>query len=523
MKKFKATDLLANILYNMKNYEEAYNTITPAFSDTSDIPPVLVRRSLVTRAKIESGQSLIDEAVASYEAARRTLPDTPMLGEDLQEQLGSLISNKYDDPAAIVNAVKSWTPLERLAWATWKYDDHDEQHQAFQRSCGRANEAEFMVNTYKEIINLLDAVDSGAPMRFELALAQWRVCGDLAAAKELADEILETESDGSDYKFTGQDSSWTMVQTIDLISDVLYEQFRTSADPVRKAAIIAEMKGVTSRPLARSVSSWKSMLNHHQLVLARMVKKMGPMVEYQEILQQAFDVCYDSLTDNVGWNDSENLQSMAMALDIMGGFEKEARTLVSAVFSIMDKSLDAKEGEDDADGEDEDENKAQDGKDAESADGEENEEDADGDGDSANDDNGDAASTTSTLPTDEGDLLGDTWHCDGECTDNTTFRAWKGRSLYFCTICANISLCAPCFAKRQAYNDGTSTPHATVGAEYCGRSHRYLKGPVEGWKGVTDGVVMLEGEEGVAFKEWLRRLKEERWKGAWEAFWLAEE
>ncbi|KAL5416930.1 hypothetical protein PMIN06_008547 [Paraphaeosphaeria minitans] len=110
--------------------------------------------------------------------------------------------------------------------------------------------------------------------------------------------------------------------------------------------------------------------------------------------------------------------------------------------------------------------------------------------------------------------------CCGECTDSTSYHAWKGRTLYFCTICADACLCAPCYAKRQAYNDGTCSPRATVGGEYCGPNHRYLKGPVEGWRGVTDGVVVLEGEDGVAFKEWLRVLKEVKWKGAWEAFWL---
>ncbi|KAJ4348566.1 uncharacterized protein N0V89_009943 [Didymosphaeria variabile] len=527
VKKFHATDLLANVQYALEKYEAAHSTITSTLCDTADINPAQVRRSLVTRAKIESAQSLVEDAMASYEEARRALPDTPMLGEDLQDQLGSLVSNKYDDPAAIVNAVKSWTPLERLAWATWKYDVDGEQHLDFQRACGRAKEINFMVATYKEIIKMLDAVDAGAPMRKELALTQWEVCGDLAAAKELLDEILDRESDGSDYRFTGQDSSWNMVQTIDAISNVLYEQFRTTADPKQKADIIAEMKEVTNRPLPRSISSWKSMLNSHRLILARMVKKMGPVSEYQNLLQQIFDVCYDSLTDNVGWNDSDNLRSLAMVLSVMGGFKKEAQILISAIFSNLDKTLDAnedeKEGEQDVDGEarpeiddqnhethDQDHEK-QDHGDDETGDGDDEDEDED-------------TSSTSSLPTDEGDLLGDSgYFCYGECTDGTRYRAWKGRALYVCTICADVILCEACFQKRQEYNEGISSPRTKVGAEYCGINHQYLKGPVEGWKGVNDGVIMLEGEEGVGLKTWLARLKEERWKGAWEAFWLRED
>lgn len=539
IKRLEATDLLANILYSMDRYMEAYDIIKSTLSDTTDIPPTLLRRSLVTRAKIESELSMLEEAAVSYETARHTLPDTPMLGQDLKDQLGFLISNNYDDPTAIINAVKSWIPIERLAWATWEYNIADEQHQAFQRACGRAQETDFMVGVYNEIINFLDAVEAGAPMRLELAYAQWRTRGDLAASKALLDEILETEVDGSDFKLTGQDSSWTMVQTIGFISDIIYEQFRTCSDPVRKTAIVAEMRGVTSRPMSRSVTSWKSMLNHHGHMLARMCKKMGPMVEYQQILQQVFDVCYESLTDDVGWNDRDNLHSMAMVLDIMGGFEKEARTLLSAVFSVVDKAPDAdderdgaedntetmtpKDDSDEKDPREEENDKSFNGS-GDSADDGSDEDDAGSAGEEASEDGDDDASSTSTLPTDEGDLTGDdNYYCSGECLEDVTYRAWKGRTLYFCTICADISLCEPCFAKRQEYNSGTSYPHATVGGEYCGRSHRYLKCPVEGWKGITNGVMVLEREDGVEFKEWLRVLKEEKWPAAWEAFWMREE
>lgn len=514
VKKFQATELLARIHYELEKYETAYSTIKSALSDTSNLSPALLRSALVTRGKIESVQSLGEEAAASYEAARQMLPDVPMLGKDLQQQFASILSNKKGDNAAIIDVVKSWTPLERLTWATWKYDSEEPQHQYFQRACGREGKIEFMISTYKEIIHFLDAVDSGAPMRLEFAHAQWNVCGDLAAAKQLVDEILETESDGSDYRFTGQDSAWTMVQTIDFMSDILYEQFRTTADPKRKAEIIEEMKTLTSKPLPQSISSWKSMANHHKLVLARMIKKTGPISEYQDLLQELFDVCYESLTDNVGWNDTDNLRSLALVLSVMGGFEKEARTLLSAIFSVLDKSLDEQKGE-------ESNAEEEDGKDGENDD-HADEEGADGDGDG--DDIDDAASDATTLPTDEGDLIGDNWFvCDGECPDNTTYRAWAGRTLYFCTICTDITLCEPCFQKRQAYNEGSVSPRAEVGAAYCGNNHRYLKGPIEGWKGVKDGALQFEGEESVPFGEWLETLKEVKWKKAWEDFWLRED
>lgn len=528
--KFQITNQIANIHYQLENDDEAYETIKLALTQTTNIPPTFIRRALVSRAKIESSQSMINEAMTSYKAARLAEPNTPMLGSDLQDLLTSLIDSMYDEPKFIVTAVKSWSPIERVAWMTWKYDSEGPDHMSFQRACGRAKETEFMISTYKEVIGLLDAVDAGAPLRWDLAVAQWKVCGDLKAAKELLNDILGSTSDGSDYSFTGYTVASLMVDAINLLSEILYEEFRTSADPKRKAELIKEMEGIMDKPLVHSISSWKSVAAQHKLMLSRMVKKMGPRLEYQHMLQAAFDVSYEALFDNVNWNDSENLRSLAMVLSVMGGLEKEARILVSAIFSNLDKALgeDKKEdgeteqkegekpqsdgakevekgqedtvedGEDDGEGEWEDDDEGEDG----------------GDGDDDDDE---------SLPSDEGDLDGEVSRfCDGEC-DQDERRAWKGRKIYFCTICADVDLCEECYQKRQIYNKEGSKPIATVGSDYCGVNHTYLKGPIEGWKGIEDGMLKLEGEEPVNFKDWLKELKEIKWKAAWEKYWLGED
>ncbi|KAF1970445.1 hypothetical protein BU23DRAFT_600982 [Bimuria novae-zelandiae CBS 107.79] len=536
-KKLQATDLLAKIHYQLEEYDKAHNTIAPVLVKIPDVPPVTIRRALVTRAKIEFAQSLVDDAMASYQAARLAQPDTPMLGSDLQDQFAFLTSKLAHDALAIVRVVQSWSPLERLAWMTWKYDAAGVDHQTFQRVCGRAKDTGFMISAYEEVIGLLDAVDAGAPIRLDLAIAQWTVCGNLDAAKELLDEIMDSSSDGQDYRFTGLDTASLLVSAIDVLTDILYEQFRTTPDPKRKAEIVEEMQNIMVRPLARSVSSWRSMANHHRLMLARMIKKTGPKIQYQELLQAAFDVSYEALFDNVGWNDRDNLLSLAMVLSTMGCLEKEARILISAVFSTLDKSLDldkeAKNGDEDGNKKDPESS----GINANTDDHEEDDGEGDTDGEESEDENDDTdaeiddgeksdatdAASGESLPADEGDLDGDVYHvCDGEC-EAVQLRAWQGRNLYFCTICADVALCDTCFQKRQEYNKGASSPIATVGAEYCGANHRYLKGPIEGWQGVKDGEIRLEGEGPVEFKDWLRELKEVKWEEAWETFWLAED
>jgi hypothetical protein len=43
--------------------------------------------------------------------------------------------------------------------------------------------------------------------------------------------------------------------------------------------------------------------------------------------------------------------------------------------------------------------------------------------------------------------------------------------------------------------------------------------PIEGWHGVKDGKVMMEGEEPLEFKELLRQIRDELCKRAWDEFW----
>lgn len=70
-----------------------------------------------------------------------------------------------------------------------------------------------------------------------------------------------------------------------------------------------------------------------------------------------------------------------------------------------------------------------------------------------------------------------------------------------------------------AWNRGE--PNTTHWVQWCGKDHIYVKGPIDGWRGVKDGVIRI-GEEKLAFKKWLQTLKDERWPKAWEDFWRGE-
>ena len=67
-----------------------------------------------------------------------------------------------------------------------------------------------------------------------------------------------------------------------------------------------------------------------------------------------------------------------------------------------------------------------------------------------------------------------------------------------------------------------------MGSVYCGTNHQLISGPIPGWKGIKDGIMTIEGQNGedtirVKFRDWLDELKNVKWRQAWVRFWLKED
>lgn len=93
--------------------------------------------------------------------------------------------------------------------------------------------------------------------------------------------------------------------------------------------------------------------------------------------------------------------------------------------------------------------------------------------------------------------------------------------MYLCLTCDKVMLCDSCHAKRLSYNEGADI--SQLGFTYCAENHEYIMGPIEGWRGIKDGIMRIKGREDVKFRDWLDNLKERKWKEAWDRFWLAED
>ncbi|KAI3400781.1 hypothetical protein diail_1990 [Diaporthe ilicicola] len=491
---FRMLHLLATIRNSLKDYEDAQNSITRALSCQDSVSPEHVRRAYVAQAEIYSNLDNADEAINSYEKARQVSSTEPLRGEFLRSEFDA-----WNENGRAIELMKNkWTLHERLEWMTWSYDYYEGHHNDFMFAAVDANECAFVSETYEEIISLLDNFDAGMPLRNNFARWLRLSSGDLELPKKQVLAILDstlTDNNSESYRLTNEDPESVFNNALVFSSNIIYEQFRATADRPTKARLFEEAKGLMSRQLAHAVVLKKSWLVYHKVVLARMARKLGPLHEFEEFLDQAFNETLDALMDDVAWNDQMNLELLSHVLSSLNGLEREAEIAFSAWFSKLE--VEDEGTKNDVDG---DENLSS---------GDRLQDDEDEEDESEDEDD-------RPLPKDEGDLTGYKSYCAGPRCD-VMWRAWEGRRIYSCLYCWDMALCETCYEKRMRYNSGVTIP---PGEHYCGKDHKYISGPMKGWKGITNGMVSIEGEEPFAFKTWLAELKEKKWREAWDKFWM---
>lgn len=496
---FEVLVLTASVQLELKQFDEAEKSIVAAFESgpSSSLEPKAMREALLLRGQIELAMEKLDVALQTFEYCRSYSPDDV----NSAEVLISLLKT-YDlkgDFEGFVAAFRQWSLIDRIVLLTSFRgddigdDDALEMELLFSKTMMQAGTAAYLVEVYEEVIKYLDRVDAGAPLRVSLASLRKRLDDDGQASKGLLNEILDSEYPVTGYALTEADPGEVLFETFSMMYDILYEEFRVTQDSTMKNSLLKGCQDLPNRKLALAYPQRRSNINHFALLDARMLRKMGPSSEYERVLRGAFSACYEALTDTVGFNDSDNLADLTMILADIPGFENEARIIFSATFSKLDPDVADDTFEDDSEYEDSDED-------------EETEEDT-------------PASNT-TANTNEGDIAkGIKYYCAGACEPKKVARRWNGNTWYRCLTCSECMLCADCYNKRQEYNSGKP---CEPWAKYCGQNHRYIKGPMAGWRGVTQGMVDIEGQEPFAFSDWLKDLKEVKWEKYWTDFWLNE-
>ncbi len=543
--------------FKKKSTKKAYATVTRALEHrpqegndqlTRDVA-LLIREALIIKGDCERELGMYDEAIASYEEARTICPSEIIHGGVL-----NAIADCFDEKGGacqLINTLEKWSFWERMAWLI--YDSDSEPIVLFQKAVRLSGRESLLVETYTEMIDYLDRSRSSGWPRFQLACAYLFLLDDPKQAKSLFHQILE--SDSNIDPGTGEEDLTVLFEARLFLAEIAYEEFRTCADPNRKLELLEECKRLQKWEEIGSLRDTNGFESYASVILAIMTRTMGPMQDLQTLLDKTFQACMDALTDTEGWNDSGYLRLLSNVLACVGGLEREAAIAYSAQFSIIDPEVEhepvsepeAEESEEDSDSEDEDTDQskgagvgggegdkedqdlAQDGMDKENEDGDINGVNQDlndlDHGDAAADDvdddhaedcsdgNGNDQSQSAEM-LDEDIAPYTIIQCDGEC-DQPCVSNWNDGPMYGCIMCSNVDLCQGCYEKRQGYNQTGKVEHWR---SYCGMNHRYIKGPITGWKGIKDGVMTI-GEEKIRFGDWLKELEEKKWSLAWEGFW----
>lgn len=489
----RTRELMARI--HLENDAQAgHRDILECFEKMNDetVPLSLRHAVCITKARVEAKLEMNEAAAISYAHARSVDPTILMTGEILNEELD--LFSEENSKKGFIGVLKSWSPLQRLTWLCWEYDDyHDERSRLLRNVAIQSGEVDLIIQLYLDSIQYLENVNAAAPLRIDLSLLYQHVTGDIEAARLALDEVLDSGSTGYPYAITDASPDYTVTRAVDGYSELLYGIFRSSHEPKHKTELLTTIQGLLSRPLALDVLPTSiTYLNFRLIVLSRMYLKLGPVTNFQDTLQGVLISCIDALSDTISWNDADNLVCLSKALHILGNSIRNgqelhtmARTMYSAVFCHLDPKVKLMDDE------------ANDHSDDDDGDDEESDVDAD------------------ERPTDEGDLIeGAELFCDGTCGQK--FSWWGKKSAYACMVCHDVLFCTDCYNKRATDGDAGEQYDAVPA---CDKEHDFLKLPVEGWRGVTDGKVLLEGKGPVEFGELLKRTRDVLCKEAWEEFW----
>lgn len=530
--KFKIAILHSNVLLKLHKKDAAFETILECVKgiETANVPTSLKRLALLAKAKGETKQGMREAAAESYTLAKLIDPTGLSPGDSLAKELN--LFEKASDYAGYFQTLKSWSSSDRLTWMAWNYcSDGHERHDVLRALAIQEGETEFLIEAYKDAAQFLDRLNAGAPMRLELAVTYFRAVGDLENSRKCLDEVLASTSNGYPYSITDEEPQSTLQRAVDTMSDVLYETFRGSRDPSVKAEALAALKGLMDRPLSLSVPIYTALdLVHRRIMIASMCLKMGQGSEFQERLQSILDDCFAGLTDKVSWNDGQNLEKLGHALMVLSkaipegqDIQRYARIVVSAMFS----KITYVEGEEDG---------SDSGSDTDS------DSDADSEFESGEDSNNEAdakpkggvvvfegishfetlaalRSGKSSAPKDEGDLANPSiavYTCDGGICSPLAGYAWWGESVvHYCAECSTTLICEVCYNARH-HPEKVGSPNIM---RFCDKDHNYIRLPVEGWRGIKDGMLRLDGEEPVKFDDFLSHLQKDVCKDAWDRFW----
>jgi len=276
-----------------------------------------------------------DTALDMYNEARNLTKDGTIGGWWLDDITRILDEKRDPDGHRLMDALKSWTEKERNSWFETSLD-----YWADLSALGRMYRAAKLTGETDTVLEWLNAFGRTLHPRslvlfnLKAALADFynRVLDNVDKAKEEMRTALSIQPkvDGS-----GEDMFNERISAVRMtLAGTIFSQFRNSCDPQRKEALLEEMKTL---PGMRTDDEFRE--SHIGMLIANMLRIMGPAREYQKAMEGIFKTCIDGLEDNISFNDGDSLRLLAKVLGSLDDLERDARITFSSQFSILDKSI----------------------------------------------------------------------------------------------------------------------------------------------------------------------------------------
>ncbi|KAH8895712.1 hypothetical protein GQ53DRAFT_803939 [Thozetella sp. PMI_491] len=395
------------------------------------------------------------------------------------------LSGEFFDAASVLGQNKQWSQIIQITKMLAGKDRRrfimqtETNSGGFEHAAVVCNEVEYAFHVLDEAIGGLRPTDYGiARLLIRKALLHstaLRSPDDLFKAKELLNQTL-----GLERVFLEDFTRASFA-----LADILLQEFRAARVVEAKMAAFDEMRILVARMADMSGKGFDPDRSQLSIPLAHMTCRLGTPPEYEAGLQAVFDGCLEALNDGFGWNDSASFRMLAKVLACVG-LERHASVAATCQLYIVNMEIwkmDQGREQDELGMSDED----------------------------SSDDEEDSASNKSDGK--EEDLDPGSFLFCGDC--NKEFWDWNEPegSLYLCYFCTDLSLCQECFEKKTAVDNGERGPEWRT---LCPKGHKHIKAPVEGWRGLKNGVLKMNVE--ITFDDWLKDVKHE-WGAKWDQYW----
>lgn len=416
------------------------------------------------------------------------------------------------DPSGhkFIGVLKSWTDKNWYWWFNWEYSLRlvNDELRKFGRWAKENAGDDFLLHecfpTIEKLSHEYKNTLCTLMVKSVLAYLHETVLGDVEKAKNLRLAVVTTRTKPDGWE---QQTKACIVEEWIRLATLIYSEFQATTDLERRETLLKEMKEL---PRIHTGDDLKDA--HIGMLLASMLRVVGPAREYYRYLNEAFETCIAGLEDAASYNDGPSLSLLARVLGSFEGLERDAQIAYSAQYSILDRLV------------------------------EDNEckphfnpfgrvlapdiEASQPRSESAPESKPDETSATEGAVTSYLDSVARVPQSEVYSTPDSEDdeRAWlevEDRSgyapscdvcgysfedgirssqvgwynpMYLCLTCPSTNLCQSCFQSELGEERAAVKPPEVVGFQ-CRTNHRYIKCPIHGRKGVKNGVMRMENEE----------------------------